>query len=145
MAAALAEELRRHLPGEAQHRLVRSERRQECRPGVEHAGTGHDAEHAHLAARARITVGHVAAGLFVPRADHFQLRLLEGVEQAVDLGAGQPKHRVDAVRDKAAYDRFAAAHGSHFEGPIACDFYKTSLTTALGSTPIFSASTSMTS
>ena len=42
------------------------------------------------------------------RADHLQLRLLEGVEQAVDLRAGQAEHGVDAMGDKAVDDRFAA-------------------------------------
>jgi hypothetical protein len=37
----------------------------------------------------------------VARANHFQLRLLEGVEQAVDLRAGQAEHGIDAVRDQA--------------------------------------------
>ncbi len=44
----------------------------------------------------------------MPRADHLQLRLLERVEQPVDLRAGQAEHGVDAVRDKAADDGFAA-------------------------------------
>ena len=47
------------------------------------------------------------------RADHFQLRLMEGVEQAIDLRAGQAEHGVDAMRDKAVDDGFAAGSGSH--------------------------------
>ena len=44
----------------------------------------------------------------MPRADHLQLRLMKGVEQAVDLRAGQAENRIDAMRDKAIDDRFAA-------------------------------------
>ena len=42
------------------------------------------------------------------RADHLELRLLERVEQPVNLRAGQAEHGVDAVRDQAADDGFAA-------------------------------------
>jgi hypothetical protein len=33
---------------------------------------------------------------------------MEGIEQAVGLRAGQAEHSVDAVRDEAIDDRFAA-------------------------------------
>jgi hypothetical protein len=49
----------------------------------------------------------------VARADHLELRLMEGVEQAVDLRARQAEHGVDAVRDKATDDCFAAGHAGH--------------------------------
>ena len=42
------------------------------------------------------------------RADHLELRLMEGVEQAVDLRAGQAKYGVDAMRNEATDDSFAA-------------------------------------
>ena len=80
------------------------------------------------------------------RADHLQLRLLERVEQAVDLRAGQAEHGVDAVRDQARDDGFAA--GTHCHGffpSLASRFMMASSTTPLRSTPIFSASTSTTS
>ncbi len=99
---------RRHLAGQAQHRLVAAERGEQRRARIEHAGAGHHAEHAGLARRTRVAERHVAAGLLVPRADHLQLRLMEGVEQAVDLRAGQAEHGVDAMRDEAIDDRFAA-------------------------------------
>ena len=83
-------------------------RGQQCRAGIEHAGARHHAEDARFAGRARIAEGHIAAGLLVARADHLQLRLVEGVEQAVDLRAGQAEHGVDAMRDKAIDVRFAA-------------------------------------
>ncbi len=137
---------RRHLSGQAQHRLVRSERGQQRRAGVEHAGAGHHAEHAGPAGRARIAIGHVAAGLLVARADHLQLRLLEGVEQAVDLRAGQAEHGVDAVRDQAADDGFAAGTWKSWHCPIACEqVHEASSITPLRSTPMLSASTSTTS
>src|SRR5690349_372282 len=108
MAAALVEELRRHLAGEAQYRLVAAECGQHRCARVEHA---------RLAGGARITIGHVAAGLLMPRADHLELRLMERIEQTVDLCAGQAEHGVDAVRDDGADDCFAAGHGSHGSSP----------------------------
>ena len=44
----------------------------------------------------------------MPRADYLQLRLMKGVEQAVDLRARQAEHGIDAMRDEAIDDRFAA-------------------------------------
>ena len=44
----------------------------------------------------------------MPCADHLQLGLMEGIEQPVDLRAGQAEHGVDAVRDEAIDDCFAA-------------------------------------
>ena len=108
MAAAFAQKLRRHLTGQAQHRLVRPECGEQGRAGIEHAGSGHHAEHAGFSGGAGIAIGHVAAGLLMPRADHLQLRLMEGIEQAVGLRAGQAEHGIDAMRDEAIDDRFAA-------------------------------------
>ena len=108
MAAALAEELRRHLAGQAEYRLIAPERGQQRRTRIEHAGAGHHAEHAGAPRGPRITKGHVAAGLLVACADHLQLRLMEGIEQAVGLRAGQAEHGIDAMRDEAIDDRFAA-------------------------------------
>ena len=135
MAAALAEKCRRHLAGQAQHRLVRSERGQQRRAGIEHARAGHHAEYAGPAAGARIAIGHVAAGLLVARADHLQLRLMEGVEQAIDLRAGQAEHGVDAVRDKAADDGFAAGTQGHciVQSSISRGFMPLARMTAVGS------------
>src|SRR6266581_2062779 len=70
MAAALAEELRRHLSGQTQYRFVRSECSEQGCTGIKHARAGHHAEHAGPAGGPRIAVGHVAAGLLVARADH---------------------------------------------------------------------------
>ncbi len=113
VTTALAEELRRHLPSQAQHRLVAAERGEHRSARIEHAGAGHHAEHAHLAARARIAIGHVAAGLLMPGADHLQLGLVEGIEQPVHLCAGQAEHRIDAMGHKPAHDCFAAGHYRH--------------------------------
>jgi len=54
MAAALAEILRRHLSGQAQHRLIRSVCRQQGSAGVERPRAGHNAEHAGPAGGSRI-------------------------------------------------------------------------------------------
>src|SRR5690242_3794727 len=142
MAAPLAQELRRHLAGQAQHRLVAAEGSEQRGAGIEHAGTGHHAEHAGPSAGAGIAERHVAAGLLVPRTDDFQLRLMEGVEQAVDLRAGQTEHGIDAVRHKAVDDGFSTGSYAHCTYPI-CQ--GVSSTTPLRKMPTPSASTSMTS
>jgi hypothetical protein len=108
MAAALAEKRRRDLPGEAEHRLVAAECSEQRRARIEYAGAGHHAEHPRAPRGSRITKGHVAAGLLVASPDHLQLRLMEGIKQAVGLRAGQAEHGVDAMRDEAIDDRFAA-------------------------------------
>ena len=77
-------------------------------PALSTPGPGTTLNTPGLPRRPRIAKGHVAAGLLVPRADHLQLRLMEGVEQAVDLRAGQAEHGIDAMRDEAIDDRFAA-------------------------------------
>ena len=106
--AAFAEKLRRYLARQAKHGFVRAECGQQCRAGIENTGAGHHAENAGLARGARVAIGHVAAGLFVPRADHLQLCLLEGVEQTVDLRTRQSEDGVNAMRNKTANDCFAA-------------------------------------
>ncbi len=110
MAAALAEKRRRDLTGQAQHRFIAAEGSEQRRARIEHAGAGHHAEYPGAPRGPRITKGHVAAGLLVPRADHLQLRLMEGIEQAVGLRAGQAEHGVDAMRDEAIDDCFAAGN-----------------------------------
>src|SRR6266852_6234171 len=80
MAAALAEILRRHLSGQAEHRFVRAEGGQQSCTRIEHARAGHHAEHAGPSGGSRIAIGHVAASLLVAGADHLQLCLLERVE-----------------------------------------------------------------
>src|SRR5262249_39032848 len=85
---------------------------------------------------------HIAAGLLVPRADHLQLRLVEGVEQAINLRAGQAEHGIDAMRHKAIDDGFSTGRNTH------CTFqsvHGVSSTTPLRKMPTPSASTSMTS
>ena len=88
MAASLAEKLRRHLAGQAQHRFVAAEGGEQRGARIEHAGTRHHAEHARPSAGARVAESHIAAGLLVPRADYLELGLMEGIEQSVDLRAG---------------------------------------------------------
>ena len=81
----------------------------------------------------------------MPRADDFQLRLLERVEQAVDLRAGQAEHGIDAMRDQAADDGFAAGTQVILSSNRSRASYRASSITPLRSTPILSASTSTTS
>ncbi len=51
----------------------------------------------------------------MPGADDFEfrLRLLERVEQSVDLRAGQAEHRIDTVRQKTIDDCLAARTYRH--------------------------------
>ena len=113
MAAALAEKLRRHLAGQAQHRLVAAEGGEQRRARIEHAGTRHHTEHTGPSAGARVAERHIAAGLLVPCADDLELRLMEGVEQSVDLRARQTKNGIDAVRHKAVDDGFSTGRCAH--------------------------------
>ena len=77
------------------------------------------------------------------RADHLELGLVEGVEQAIDLRAGQAEHGVDAMGDEPAYDRFAAGEGGHLLFHFVV--VQASSTTPLRKEPMPSAATSMTS
>ncbi len=109
---ALAEEVARGLAGQAQHRLVAPVGREGRGAGVEDARTRHHREGRRTACGARVTEGHVSARLLVPRSDHPHVGTMEGVEQAVDLGARQAEHRVDAVSLEAVDQGFAAGHGT---------------------------------
>src|SRR5438477_423539 len=63
-------------------------------------------------AAASTSSGDGAAGLLVPGADGADgiAALLQGVEQRVELGAGEAEHRVDAVGNQRLDDRHAAGH-----------------------------------
>src|SRR3954471_24676133 len=113
MSATLTEERGRDLSRQAQYRLVRAERREQGGTRIQHAGTGHHAEDAGPAGRARVAKRHVAARLLVPRADHFELRLVKSVEQTVDLRTGQTEYGIDAVSDQAADNGFTTGTYCH--------------------------------
>jgi hypothetical protein len=86
MAATLAEKRGRHLPGQAQNRLVAAPGSQKRSAGIQHPRTGHDGIDTGIARGAGITEGHIGACLLVPRRDHPHVVALKGIEQAVELG-----------------------------------------------------------
>ena len=113
VATAAAEEGRRDLPRDQQHRRATPVRGAQRGRGVEDAGPRHHREHARPTRRARVAERHVAARLLVPGADRADLvaALLQRVEQRVKLRARQAEHRVDVVGDQRLDDRHAAGHG----------------------------------
>ena len=116
VAAAAVEELRRHLAGNAEDRGAATHRGAERGGGVQHAGAGHDGEHAGPPGRAGVAERHVATGLLVPRADRCNAvaASLQRVEQRIELRAGKPEQRVDAVDDQGLDDRVTAGHRRAF-------------------------------
>jgi len=118
MAAALAEECRRHLSGQAQHRLVGSERSQKRGTGVEHAGAGHHAEYAGLAGGSRIAFRGMDGSLLVAHEDVAQGILLEEFVIKRKHGtAGIAENHIDALIEQRLDDnpragQLLARHGT---------------------------------
>ncbi len=120
VAATLIEERLRYLPGQAQHRLIRAPGREQSGAGIQQPRAGYHGAYRRSAGGARIPEGHVAAALLMARADgaHLRLRAVQGIKQAVGLGARQAEYRVDSVRDERinqclATGAVAAAVGTH--------------------------------
>jgi hypothetical protein len=110
MAAALVQERRWHLPGQAQHRLVASPSRQQPRRGIQQSGARNDGAYGGAAGGAGVAKGHVAARLLVTRTDgaHSRLGLIQGIEKTVGLCTGQPEHCVHPVREQRINERLPA-------------------------------------
>ncbi len=110
--AAGAEELRGHLAGQADDRGARGVGGAERRARVQHARPGDDGVDPWFAGRFRVAERHVGGRLLVTRADDAERAAgaLEGVEQAVDLRAGQREHGVHLVPEQRRHDRVTAGH-----------------------------------
>ena len=77
LECVVADEMRRHLSGEAHERGRVHERVGQSGNGIGGAGTGGHQHAADLAGRARIAFGRVHGALLVPHQDVLDLRLLE--------------------------------------------------------------------
>ena len=77
LECVVADQVRRHLPGEAHQGGRVHERVGEPSDGVGGAGAGGHQDAADFAGRARITLGSVHRTLFVPHQDVLHLLLLE--------------------------------------------------------------------
>ena len=117
-AAQAADHRAGHLAGETEDGRVHPPGGGQRRGGVQHAGAGHDGIGGGAAGRAGIAEGHVSGGLLVAGVDqaHAVGVAGEGVEQAIDLHAGQAEDGVDAVAQNTVNDGFAAGHARHWVG-----------------------------
>ena len=75
-------------------------------------GPGTTTQTPSLPAHPRITIGHVGGRLFVTGVNDAELILPrpEGVEESVELYAGQSKKRIDAMADQHFGERVTSCH-----------------------------------
>ena len=110
----VADEMRRHLPGDDDERDGIAQRVGQAGDGIGGAGPGRDQHGADLAGRARITLGGMHRALFVPHQDVPHLVLLE--QRVVDRqhgAAGIAENVLDALIGKRRHHHFRAGHLSH--------------------------------
>jgi hypothetical protein len=94
----VADQVRRHLPGQAHDRHGIHQRVGEAGDGIRRAGTGRHQHHANLAGRACIPFGGMDGGLLVPHQDVAELVLLEErVIERKDGAAGIPENNLDTL------------------------------------------------
>ena len=112
---ALVDRVCGELSGDREHRCADPVGGGERRGGVQDAGPGNDDVGADLPGRLGVPEGHVGGGLLVAGVDHADpvAFVVQCVEQRVELDAGQPEHRVDAVRDERAHDSPGRGHPWH--------------------------------
>ena len=107
----VADQMRRHLPGDADQRNRIHQRIGQRRHHVGGAGTGGHQHHARLAGRARIAFGGVAGALLVPHQDVLDLALLENlVIDRKHRAAGIAEEMLDAMIDQRADDHRGSGH-----------------------------------
>lgn len=97
---------------DGQHRRIAAMSRQHRRAGVENSGAGHDCENPRLATGARITKGHVGAGLFMTRSDgaHAVLVARQRIRKAINLRTGQREYGIDAMGLQAMHQGIPPRH-----------------------------------
>ena len=87
------------LPGDRQHRLATAIGGRQGGGGVQNTGAGNDREGANPAGRDGVAEGHIGGALLmagVEDADGVAL-VIDGVEEMVQLHAGQGEQGIDAV------------------------------------------------
>ena len=112
---ALTDGMCRELPGDREHRRAGGPRGGEGCGGVEDPRPRNHDVGADVRARLRVAERHVGGGLLVAGmndADVVSL-VMQRVEHRVELDAGKPEHRVDAVRDQRAHDGPSGRHPRH--------------------------------
>ncbi len=107
MAAAPVQKGSRHLPRQAQYRLIAAPGREQSGARIQQARPGYHRAYRRPTRRAGIPESHVAAGLLMTRthSTHARLRAVERIKQPVGLGAGQPEDGVDAMRKQRINQR----------------------------------------
>ena len=107
----VADQMRRHLPGDADQRDRIHQRVRQRRHHVGGAGTRGHQHHARLAGRARIAFGGMAGALLVAHQDVLDLALLENlVIDRKHRAAGIAEQVLDAMIDQRAHDHRGAGH-----------------------------------
>ena len=107
----VADQMRRHLAGDADQRDRIHQRVGQRRHHVGGAGTRGDQHHARLAGRARIALGGVAGALLVADQDVLDLSLLEKlVIDRKHRAAGIAEEVLDAMIGERAHDHRGAGH-----------------------------------
>jgi hypothetical protein len=118
-AVILANMLRRDLPGDPEHRLVRRVSGDHRRHRVQQPRPGHDRKHPGAPSRLGIAHRHERRALLVPRVHHLQIvpALVKRVIKRVELNSGNAEDGIDAIVDQRADDGLAASHDGHDETP----------------------------
>ena len=113
-----ADQRRRNLPGQHDHRDRVEQRVGDAGDGIGRAGPRGDEHDAGLAGRARIALGGVGRGLFVADEDVLDRRVLE--KRVVDRkhrAARIAEHRIDPKVDQRLNHHVGTAHFRHDETP----------------------------
>ena len=97
--AQLADQMARHLPGQAQNPRIHPPGGSQSGGGVQHPRPRHHRIRRRLASGAGIPQRHVGRGLLMPRIDKAQAIgvLRECIEQPINLHAGQAEYRIDSM------------------------------------------------
>ena len=111
LEGVVADQMRRHLAGDAHQRNRIHQRVGQRRHHVGGAGSRGHQHHAGLAGRARIALGGVAGALLVPHQDVLDLALLENLVIDRKHGAaGIAEEVLHAMIDQRAHDHGGAGH-----------------------------------
>ncbi len=114
LEGVVADQMRRHLPGEDDDRDRVAQRVGEAGDGIGGARSRGDEDGADLAGRARIAFGGVHRALLVPHQDVLHLVLLkQGVVDRQHRAAGIAEQVLDTLIGERRYHHFRAGHLCH--------------------------------